>query len=275
MTPDLFVHFEMVPDRFPQALRDVVAKFPAGSLQLEVGVQSLNPSVGELISRRQDVAKLLDNLRFLRQETQAYLHVDLIVGLPGEDLASFATGFDTLVQTNPQEIQIGILKRLRGTPIVRHAEEYRMVFSDDPPYEILSTRDVSFHNLQRMERFARYWDLVSNSGNFVKSRSLIWQGRTSAFEEFMSWSDWLYARVGRRSSIELKSLFSHLFEYLTAVRGLTAEVVGSTLAEDYTSGGRSDLPPVLRGFGEMQGQPRRQSGLRMKRQGRVANQGTL
>jgi radical SAM superfamily enzyme YgiQ (UPF0313 family) len=146
MAPGLFVHFEMVPDRFPPALRDVVSKFPPGALQLEVGVQSLNPKVGELISRRQDIAKLLDNLQFLRQETQAYLHVDLIVGLPGEDLGSFASGFDTLVGVNPHEIQIGILKRLRGTPIVRHADEYQMVYSEDPPYEILSTRDFMIYN---------------------------------------------------------------------------------------------------------------------------------
>jgi hypothetical protein len=263
----------MVPDRFPQALRDVVAKFPAGSLQLEVGVQSLNPTVGELISRRQDVPKLLDNLKFLRQETEAYLHVDLIVGLPGEDLASFAEGFDTLVTVDPQEVQIGILKRLRGTPIVRHVDEYQMVFSEDPPYEILSTRDVSFHDLQRMERFARYWDLVSNSGNFVKSRGLIWDGLPSAFAGFMEWSEWLFARVGRRSSIELKALASLLFEFLTSVRSLNRDQVGELLVDDYRRGGRSDVPAVLREFDRGTGSSQRPS-VRMKRQGRFANQTT-
>lgn len=274
MVDDLFVHFEMVPDRFPQPLRDVVSKFPAGSLQLEVGVQSLNPQVGELISRRQDRAKLLENLRFLRNETQAYLHVDLIVGLPSEDMGSFAKGFDSLVEVNPQEIQIGILKRLRGTPIVRHVEEYRMIFNGDPPYEILSTRDVSFHDLQRMERFARYWDLVSNSGNFVKSRSLIWSENRSPFGAFMEWSEWLYARVGRRSSIELKTLASLLFEFLVEVRQLRREQVGASLVEDYKRGGRSDLPPVLREFGDQSCQQKRSSVVRMKRQSRVVNQGT-
>lgn len=271
LEPGLFVHFEMVPDRFPQQLRDTVAAFPAGSLQLEIGVQSLNPHVGTLISRRQDVPKLIDNIRFLRTETAAHLHVDLIVGLPGEGLDSFASGFDTLVALNPHEIQVGILKRLRGTPIIRHIESFQMRFSDEPPYEVLSTKDLCFLDLQRMERFARYWDLVANSGNFFSSRSLIWEGLESPFFGFMAWSDWLYAQVGRRSSIELKSLTKLLFQYLVEVRALDRERIGRSLAADYVRGGRSDLPSELRSFVSdgVPGSRTRIAGA--KRQSRVVN----
>jgi radical SAM superfamily enzyme YgiQ (UPF0313 family) len=248
MEPDLFVHFEMVPDRFPQALRDIVARFPAGALQLEIGVQTLNPEVERLISRRQDHAKLVDNLSFLRMHTHAYLHVDLIVGLPGESLGSFAQGFDTLVRLNPHEIQIGILKRLKGTPIIRHVDEYQLQFNPEPPYEVLSTRDLSFLEIQLMERFSRYWDLVSNSGNFASSRELLWEQANSPFAAFMEWSEWLYARVGRRSSIELKVLATALFEFLTSVRGLPHDRVGSLIASDYQKGGRSDVPRELAAF---------------------------
>jgi radical SAM superfamily enzyme YgiQ (UPF0313 family) len=271
MQPDLFVHFEMVPDRFPQALREVVQRFPPGSLQLEIGVQTLNPDVGARISRRQDVPKLFDNLKFLRTETSAHLHVDLIVGLPGEGLDSFAEGFDRVVALNPQEIQVGILKRLRGTPISRHTEEFQICYSDEPPYEVLSTRDISFFDLRRMERFARYWDLVANSGNFAGSRALIWEGEESAFACFMGWSDWLYERVGRRASIELKTLFTHLFQFLVDERGLNRERVGVILAEDYARGGRADLPAVLREFAARK-EPSVSAGARgAKRQGRVVN----
>lgn len=270
MQPDLFVHFEMVPDRFPQALRDIVARFPAGALQLEIGVQTLNPEVERLISRRQDHAKLVDNLSFLRTHTQAYLHVDLIVGLPGESLGSFARGFDTLVKLNPQEIQIGILKRLKGTPIIRHADEYQLQFNPEPPYEVLSTRDLSFLEIQSMERFSRYWDLVSNSGNFASSRELLWEQSDSPFAAFMEWSEWLYARVGRRSSIELKVLATALFEFLTTVRGMSHERVGALVASDYQRGGRSDLPRELAGFapGVTKSEARGRKGAR--RQNRVA-----
>jgi radical SAM superfamily enzyme YgiQ (UPF0313 family) len=178
MVPGLFVHFEMVPDRFPEQLRSVVAKFPAGSLQLEVGIQSFNPEVGKLISRRQDFEKVKENLTFLRAETGAYVHADLIVGLPGENIESFARGFNTLVALDPQEIQVGMLKRLKGTPIVRHDAEFKMVYAEDPPYQVLSTSELSFTQVQEMSRFARFWDLVANSGNFLASKPLLWSGTT-------------------------------------------------------------------------------------------------
>ena len=95
--PGLFVHFEMIPDRLPQVLRELVAKFPPGALQFEVGIQTFNPEVSRRISRRQDYDKLADNIGFLRQRTGVYVHADLIAGLPGESLESFGAGFDRLV----------------------------------------------------------------------------------------------------------------------------------------------------------------------------------
>ena len=96
MEPGLFVHFELIPDRLPDSLREVIAQFPPGSLQFEIGIQTLNTEVEALISRRQDHDKLAHNLRWLQTETGTHLHTDLIIGLPGEDLASFARGFDAL-----------------------------------------------------------------------------------------------------------------------------------------------------------------------------------
>src|SRR5580658_369408 len=107
--PGLFVHFEMIPDRLPEALREVIAQFPPGALQFEVGIQTFDPSVSANISRRQDNCRLEDNLRFLRRQTGVHVHADLIAGLPGETLESFAAGFDRLLALGPQEIQVGIL----------------------------------------------------------------------------------------------------------------------------------------------------------------------
>src|SRR3954465_9606706 len=173
-SPGMFFHFEMIPDRLPEGLREVIAKFPPGTLQFEVGIQSFNDEVCKLISRRQDLNRLEDNFQFLRGQTGVHIHADLIVGLPGETLESFAAGFDRLVGLRPQEIQVGILKRLRGTPIVRHDAEWQMAYYPHPPYEILQNRLLDFTTMQKMRRFARYWDLVANSGNFVESCALLW-----------------------------------------------------------------------------------------------------
>ncbi|MES1196093.1 MAG: radical SAM protein, partial [Steroidobacter sp.] len=116
MTEGLFIHFELIPDHLPDALKESITQFPPGSLQFEIGIQSLNPEVQKNISRKQDDVQTAQNLRWLREHTRAHLHADLIVGLPGETVESFGHGFDRLVKLNPHEIQVGILKRLRGTP---------------------------------------------------------------------------------------------------------------------------------------------------------------
>jgi radical SAM superfamily enzyme YgiQ (UPF0313 family) len=246
--PGLFLHFEMIPDRLPEALREVIAKFPPGTLQFEVGVQSFNQSVLNNISRRQDDARLEENFRFLRRQTGVHLHADLIAGLPGETLESFAAGFDRLLALGPQEIQVGILKRLRGTPIVRHDQAWEMVYSAHPPYEMLRNKLLDFPAMQRLRRFSRYWELAGNSGNFVETTPLLWAGRTSPFAAFMRWSDWLHARVGRQHGIALTRLAELLFEYLTVEAGRPPAEVAQCLWRDWRRGGRREKPEFLAAY---------------------------
>ena len=243
---DLFLHFEMIPDRLPEALRAWISRFPPGTLQFEIGIQTFNPSVSALISRRQDLARLEANLRFLREQTGVHIHADLIAGLPGESIESFAAGFDRLLALRPHEIQLGILKRLRGTPIIRHDQPFQMVYSPVPPYEILQNRHLDFPTLQRLRRFARYWDLVYNSGRFVETAPLIWTGQASPFAAFLRWSDWLHHQTGRRHGIALNRLAECLFLFLTRDLALEPDRVAAALRSDFTRTGRSDTPPFLR-----------------------------
>lgn len=269
----LFVHFEMIPDRLPGALREIIARFPPGTLQFEVGIQTFNPEVSNLISRRQDYQKLAENLRFLRRSTAVHVHADLIFGLPGESLESFAAGFDRLIALDPQEIQVGILKRLRGTPIVRHDAGWQMVYSPDSPYEILQNKLIDFGTMQRMRRFARYWELVGNSGNFVETILLIWSTTDSPFAVFLHWSDWLHARIGRRHGIALPRLAELLFEYLTLELKLEPAVAAGSIWRDYQRGGRNDKPLFLRNHidATLVCTPLEPGRIRLKRQARHLN----
>jgi radical SAM superfamily enzyme YgiQ (UPF0313 family) len=246
LTPGLFLHFEMIPDRLPADLRELIIRFPPGTLQFEVGVQTFNPAVAMAIHRRQDVARLEDNFRFLREQTGVHVHADLIAGLPGESLEGFAAGFDRLVALRPQEIQVGLLKRLRGTPIVRHDEEWGMVYSPIPPYELLQNRLIDFATMQRLGRFARYWDLVGNSGRFVETTPLFWTDGASAFAGFLRFSDWLYARENRRSGIALPHLLEQVFVYLTEERGLPPVAVAESLCRDARRSGQTELPAAIK-----------------------------
>ncbi len=244
-TDGLFLHFEMIPDRLPEALREEIAWFPPGALQFEIGIQSFDPDVCSRIRRRQDPDRTADNLRFLRERTGVHVHADLIAGLPGETLDSFAAGFDRLLALGPQEIQFGILKRLRGTPIVRHDAEFDMRYSPVPPYEILANRDLDFPTLQRLRRFARYWDLVANSGRFPAAAPLIASEGRSPFRRFLAFSDWLYARLGRTHEISLERLAQSLLDWLVAENGVPLEAARRALVADWNRLGRRDLPSWL------------------------------
>ncbi len=244
MRPELFLHFEMIPDRLPDALRQIMAQFPPGALQFEVGIQTFNPAVAALISRRQDNQKLAENLMFLRQQTGVHVHADLIVGLPGEDVESFAAGFDRLVALRPQEIQVGLLKRLRGTPIVRHDGQWGMIYNPNPPYEIMQTCLIDFSTMQRLKRFARFWDLVANSGNFISSAPMLWLD-ACPFDRFLKFSDWLFTRHGKTHCIALIDLAGSVFEFLTKCGGVAPPSAAAAIWEDYQRGRNVDPPAFL------------------------------
>lgn len=243
MSADLFLHFEVIPDRLPDGLKELLAQFPPGSLQLEVGVQTFNPDIQTLISRKQDNPRTEDNLRWLREQSHAHIHADLIVGLPGEDLTSFGAGFNRLHALRPHEIQVGILKRLRGAPISRHSQTFDLRFAAEPPYTILATDRISFGDMQRMTRFARYWDLIANSGRFGTTLPLLLG--EDAFERFLAFSDWLFATAGQTHRIALPRLFELLHRALVERFGLDETVVLDALAQDCAAQGTKGCPGFL------------------------------
>jgi len=142
-----------------------------------------------------------------------------------------------------------------------------MVYNPHPPYEILQNKLLDFATMQRLRRFARYWDLVGNSGNFLETTPLIWSkvkqasslspknneaGKMpvplSPFHAFLRWSDWLHARVKRTDSIALMRLMELLFEFLTAELRLDPKLVAETMWRDYQRGGRFDKPGFMKIF---------------------------
>ena len=243
LSDDLFLHFEVVPDRLPDGLKELLPLFPPGSLQLEIGVQSFNLEVQALISRRQDNDRTTENLRWLREHSHAHIHADLIVGLPGEDLTSFGAGFDRLYALGPHEIQVGILKRLRGAPIGRHVETFDLRFMPQPPYTVLSTDRIPFAAMQRMTRFARYWDLIGNSGRFTATLPLLLDD--APFARFLTFSDWLFDRTGQTHRIALPRLFELLADALIGPFAIDADTVLDTLARDCASQGAKGCPAFL------------------------------
>lgn len=236
----LFLHFELIPDHLPEKLKATIERFPPHSLQFEIGIQSLDPHVQHLISRKQNNNRTADNIKWLKEHTHAHIHADLIIGLPGEDLSTFARGLNTLVHINPDEIQIGILKRLRGTPIIRHTQKYDLRFNPQPPYNILSNQDIDFNTMQRLNRFARYWDIIINNGRFKNSKDLILGD--NPFENFLTLTDWLFKETGQTHKFSLDRLFRLLYIAMTTILNIDTKTTEDKLLLDFNASGMKGLP---------------------------------
>jgi radical SAM superfamily enzyme YgiQ (UPF0313 family) len=239
----LDLHFEMIPDRLPAALREAFARLPRGTLHLEVGLQTFDPAVATRINRSTQYDRVTENMRFLVEKLGARIHADLIAGLPGEDLEGFGRGFDKLLALQPAEIQVGILKRLRGAPITRHDEEWAMVYNPAPPYDLLHNRSLSNGDMQRLQRFARFWEVIGNRGNFPRTLALLWQTESTSFKAFMALSDYLYQRFDRTHTIPLEEIVRALFEYLVEHYKQEPQVVAKALLTDYEAEGQRPITP--------------------------------
>ncbi len=241
--PPYFAHFEVIPDHFPETLKEKIARFPAGSLQLEIGIQTLDPAIAEGINRPLKIDKIISNIRFLENETKAHMHLDLIVGLPGESLEGFGRNLDQLVSLTRSEIQIGILKKLSGTTLSRHDREYMMVYSDTPPYDILQNDRLSFVQIQKMKRFARFWDIFYNSGNFSTAVTMIWR-EGKVFEGFYAFSEWIYGQTLSTWKISIDRQIMLLHTYLCRFHDKTA--VEAALLDDLSVRDEKIIPFFMR-----------------------------
>ena len=188
-----------------------------------------------------------ENLAFLENETNAHMHVDLIVGLPGETLDGFGKNLNELSALVQSEIQIGILKKLSGTTMNRHDREAGMIYSDKPPYDVLQTDAVTFKEIQKMKRFARFWDLTYNSGNFTHSIVLLWENDT-VFDAFFAFSEWIYLQTASTWKISLDRLAKLFFDYLISEKGIEEKRVAVLMISDFMKIKGRKLPVFLRGY---------------------------
>ena len=212
----MLLHFEIFPDKLSPQMLEEIKNFPAGGLHLEAGVQSFYEPSLKAISRRQDEEKTLANLKFISEQTGAAVHSDLVAGLPHSTFATFAEDFNKLFASRPAELQIGILKRLRGAPIDRHTQDFKMIYSKYPPYEIMQTSTMSYDELQQIKRLARYFDIFYNAGNFREETKNL-----TTFADWLDFSNYIWTNYHQTYKISLKRQTEILKDYLHA-RGISS-----------------------------------------------------
>lgn len=163
---DATFHFEISADILTKEQIKLLATAPKGRLQFEVGVQTTNNEVLKNINRHVNFKDIKDKVEELQKIKNIMQHLDLIAGLPGEDFNSFKRSFNDVYSIEPEEIQLGFLKLLKGSDMRIEAEKWGMVYSPYPPYEILSTKDINYNELLILKRVEEVVDKYYNSGKF-------------------------------------------------------------------------------------------------------------
>ncbi|MEG1779180.1 MAG: DUF4080 domain-containing protein, partial [Oscillospiraceae bacterium] len=159
-------HFEIAGELLDEPTIAFLSTVRKGLFQFEVGVQSTNPKTLDGITRKTNISSLLAICQKLNEPANIHLHLDLIAGLPYEDIASFANSFNDVFAAEPQQLQLGFLKVLKGSAIHSNSSEMGIVYSPKAPYEVLSTDWLPYSDLLSLKATEEMVELYYNSGRF-------------------------------------------------------------------------------------------------------------
>ncbi|MGL5437009.1 MAG: B12-binding domain-containing radical SAM protein [Lachnospiraceae bacterium] len=174
-------HFEIAADLLDQEALQLIGGMRPGLIQLEIGVQSTNPDTLREIRRTMDIEQLKAVVDTLNQGHNVHQHLDLIAGLPYEDYGSFRNSFNEVYAMRPEQLQLGFLKVLKGSYMYDRAAEYGLQYRSLPPYEVLSTKWLPYHEVLRLKGVEQMVEVYYNSQQFTRTLALLEPEFTDAF----------------------------------------------------------------------------------------------
>ena len=188
-------HFEIAADLLNEEELELLGQMRPGLVQLEIGVQSTNPKTLEAIKRVMDVEKLERVVARINNGKNVHQHLDLIAGLPYEDYESFGWSFNRVYAMEPEQLQLGFLKVLKGSEMCERAVEYGIYYTDKAPYEVLFTKWLSFEDVLRLKRIEEMVELYYNSNQFVHTLRFLEQAFETPFALYEALADF-YEKKG-------------------------------------------------------------------------------
>ncbi|MDE7222503.1 MAG: DUF4080 domain-containing protein [Acetatifactor sp.] len=195
-------HFEIAADLLDDDYFAVMKQLRPGAVQLEIGVQSTCDRTIAEIRRKMDFAKVSAIVRRISSWRNIHIHLDLIAGLPFEDLARFEISFNDVYTLRPQQLQLGFLKVLKGSAMERQAPEYALQYTSQPPYEVLSTRWLSYEDICRLKQVEEMVEIYYNSGQFANTLEFLLPCFDSPYAMYEGLAVWYekYGLFGVQSS---------------------------------------------------------------------------
>ncbi len=204
-------HFEVAADIIDDELLSVLESAPKGLFQFEIGVQSTNKCTISAIDRKMDFNKLSYVVDKIKSFNNIHIHLDLIAGLPYEDLNSFKKSFDDVFMLLPDMLQLGFLKLLYGTKIRRQKDEFNYKHTQKPPYEVLSNKFLSFDDIKLLKGIDLVVDKFYNSGNFKYSLKYLLKEYNSPFEFFQKLYEFYKYNGYQKVGISKEGLYDILY----------------------------------------------------------------
>lgn len=213
--PGTSFQFEISGDILSEALIDAIhAIAPKNLLRFEIGIQSTNPRSNLLVKRTQKLDVLFQNIRKIQKENVIDLHLDLIAGLPKENLTSFENTFNTTFNCYAKELQLGFLKMLKGTPIRTQAAEYGYVYNPNPPYEIVQNDHLSKRDIEQIRLVEKMLNIYWNKGFFTRSIRWIMERVASPFQFFVDLAHYYLDHQYDSNRYQLFEVFSRINDFL-------------------------------------------------------------
>lgn len=212
-------HFEIAADLMTEEEIELLGTMRPGQVQLEIGVQSTNDKTLKEINRPMDFDRVCEVVSAIRAVNNIHLHLDLIAGLPFEDILSFRSSFNDIFALRPHQLQLGFLKVLKGSPMDRKSENYGLRSTDAPPYEVLSTNWISYEELMGLKGVEEMVEVYYNSGQFIKSVELLLGAFDDAFGFFEALADWYREHGLDMINLSRNQRYENLLEFGRAYAG--------------------------------------------------------
>lgn len=236
-------HFEIAADLLDGDMIELLRGAPKGLIQFEIGVQTTNGTVLKNINRIMDFKKVSDNIKRLRETSFVHFHLDLIAGLPGENMESFRKSFEDCMELRPDVLQLGFLKVLNGSPICGDKEKYGLVHANFPPYQIVSTLDMEADDIGEIHSMERIFESFYNSGIFSCTMDTVLSMEKSKYSFFSRLTEYFKEKELIYRNLSLQDRFMHLYHFLINYYG--EEKIRDIMLYDYIINTKKASTPVF------------------------------
>lgn len=217
-------HFEITADLLDEDYFMLFEKFRPGAVQLEIGVQSTFTKTIHELDRVMDFKKVFNAVKRICSYKNIHVHLDLIAGLPFEDLSTFQNSFNDVYALCPEQLQLGFLKVLKGSNMELRSKKYELKYTNFPPYEVLSTKWISYDDICHLKQIEEMVELYYNSGQFIHALNYLSEYFNTSYKMYESLASWyekhdlfgIQSSRLRKYEILLEFGIDHIKSYLSS-----------------------------------------------------------